>query len=171
MQLQKELLRETVNAGDGTVAVIVNLAYPTAKGKKYKTFCAFYRKVAEAFREFARTELKAKAAKNPPGTPPCGAVLRFEAAEEKEGVIYAETDDIATITIIVILEIPASTAASPKIKDPTSPAASPTVRGILTPTSLISSNKTSINNISQNIDIAEFSSNECINSKSFFGKV
>ena len=87
MQLQKELLRETVNAGDGTVAVIVNLAYPTAKGKKYKTFCAFYRKVAEAFREFARTELKAKAAKNPPGTPPCGAVLRFEAAEEKEGVI------------------------------------------------------------------------------------
>jgi hypothetical protein len=93
------------------------------------------------------------------------------AGEAKDGVIYAETEEIATITIIVILEIPASTAASPKIKDPTSPAASPTVRGILTPTSLISSNKTSINSISQNIDTAEFSSKECINSKSFFGKV
>lgn len=86
MQLQKELLRETVTASDGTVAVIVNVAYPVVKGKKYKTFCDFYRRTAEAFREFARTDLKARAAKNPPGTPPCGAVLKFDAAEEKDSV-------------------------------------------------------------------------------------
>lgn len=86
MQLQKEILRETVSADDGTVAVIINLSYPAAKGKDVKTFCAFYRRTAEAFREFARTQLKARAAKNPPGTPPCGAVLKFETAEEKDFV-------------------------------------------------------------------------------------
>ena len=86
MQLQKETLRETVSADDGRVAVILNVSYPTAKGKKYKSFCAFYKQVAEAFCEFARGELKAKAAQNPEGTPPCGAVLKFESAEEKDGV-------------------------------------------------------------------------------------
>lgn len=86
MQIQKEILRETVPGADGSVAVILNVAYPAAKGKKCKTFCDFYRKTAEAFREFARTELKVRAGKNPAGTPPCGAVLKFDAKEEKETV-------------------------------------------------------------------------------------
>ncbi len=86
MQLQKEILRETVPADDGGVAVILNVTYPAAKGKKCKAFCEFYRRTAEAFREFACNELKAKACKNPAGTPPCGAVLRFDATEEKETV-------------------------------------------------------------------------------------
>ena len=87
MMLQKETLRETVPADDGRTAVIINLTYPAAKGKKNKVFCAFYRQAAEAFCTFARTDLKARAAANPPGTPPCGAVLSFEAAEEKNAVI------------------------------------------------------------------------------------
>ena len=86
MQLQKETLRETVPADDGRVAVILNVSYPTARGKKYKSFCAFYKQVAEAFCEFARKELKTKAAQNPEGVPPCGAVLKFESTEEKDGV-------------------------------------------------------------------------------------
>ena len=86
MKLQKETLRETVPADDGRVAVILNVSYPTAKGKKYKSFCTFYKQVAEAFCEFARGDLKAKAAQNPEGTPPCGAVLKFESAEETDAV-------------------------------------------------------------------------------------
>ena len=86
MKLQKETLRETVPADDGRVAVILNVSYPTAKGKKYKSFCTFYKQGAEAFCEFARGDLKAKAAQNPEGTPPCGAVLKFESAEETDAV-------------------------------------------------------------------------------------
>lgn len=90
MTLQKETLRETVPANDGTPAVILNVTYPAAKGKKSKGFCAFYKQIAEAFCTFARRDLRAKAAENPPGTPPCGAVLRFDAAEDK---------DVVTVTL------------------------------------------------------------------------
>lgn len=86
MVIQKETLRETVKTSDGAVAVILNVTYPVAKGKRCKGFCAFYKQVAEAFCAFARKDLKAKAAENPSGTPPCGAVLKFDAAEDGEFV-------------------------------------------------------------------------------------
>lgn len=95
MILRQETLRETLKNKEGQVAVIINLSFPAlhksenAKAE-YKPFCRFYRKAAEGFRRFAGGTLYQKAEKNPPGTPPCGAVLRFR---------HQETEDTLTITL------------------------------------------------------------------------
>ena len=95
MTLQQETLRETLQDENGQVTVIVNLSFPTLHKKKDKSalckpFCDFYRKAAEGFRAFAGSELHRKAQSNPPGTPPCGAVLRYR---------HKETEDAFIITL------------------------------------------------------------------------
>ena len=89
MILRQETLRETLKNKEGQVAVIINLSFPALVKKKDKTalckpFCRFYRKAAEGFRAFAGNELHKKAKSNPPGTPPCGAVLRYGCEETEE---------------------------------------------------------------------------------------
>ena len=95
MILRQETLRETLKNDQGQVTVIINLSFPSLykseSGKApCKTFCRFYRKAAEGFRRFAGEALCKKAEKNPPGTPPCGAVLWFR---------HQETEDTLTVTL------------------------------------------------------------------------
>lgn len=95
MTLQQETLRETLQDENGAVTVIVNLSFPSltkkdGKSSLCKPFCRFYRKAAEGFRAFAGRELHQKAKSNPPGTPPCGAVLRYGCEE---------TEDAFTVTL------------------------------------------------------------------------
>ena len=95
MILRQETLRETLKDEKGQVTVIINLSFPVLQKNGdpksvCKPFCDFYRKAAEGFRRFAGSELHKKAGKNPPGTPPCGAVLRYH---------HKENEDSFTITL------------------------------------------------------------------------
>lgn len=109
--LQNEIIKETVTSDTGAPLVVVNLSYPTLPKKKeiFKKeplrahFVPFYRRAAEGFLDFARKELSQKAKKNPEGTPPCGAVLRWELTEDTdetlciriEGSVFDGTETFA----------------------------------------------------------------------------
>lgn len=97
--LQNETIKETVTSETGAPLVIINLSYPTLPKKKvpFKKeplrahFVPFYRRAAEGFLDFARKELAQKAKKNPEGTPPCGAVLRWK--------LQSDTDETLCISL------------------------------------------------------------------------
>ena len=97
--LQNETIKETVTSDAGMPLVIVNLSYPTLPKKKIPFqkeplrahFVPFYRRAAEGFLDFARKELAQKAKKNPAGTPPCGAVLRWH--------LQSDTDETLCISV------------------------------------------------------------------------
>lgn len=109
--LQNETIKETVASDTGAPLVIVNLSYPTLPKKKIPLkkeplrthFVPFYRRAAEGFLDFARKELAQKAKQNPEGTPPCGAVLRWELQSDTEetlcisveGSVFDGTDTFA----------------------------------------------------------------------------
>lgn len=109
--LQNETIKETVTSDAGEPLVIVNLSYPTLPKKKIPFqkdplrahFVPFYRRAAEGFLDFARKELAQKAKKNPEGTPPCGAVLRWTLQNDTdetlcisvEGSVFDGTDTFA----------------------------------------------------------------------------